>query len=100
MNKYKEEIINLIKNNYYENCISNNDLDDEKKCLMIKISKKLFEQAHFLLFVKQTSEQRIRSQIQLMKSAVFVVQVWVVADVHQTQIVNYVFIIQSMRIAK
>ena len=52
MNKYEQELENLKNNIHYGNCISLKDLEDEKKCSTVAITRKLFQQTHFLIFFK------------------------------------------------
>jgi len=65
MNRYVREIENLKNNIQYDNCISFKDLEDEKKCSMVAITQKIFQQAHFLIFVRQTKEQQLKSEKQI-----------------------------------
>ena len=72
MDKYELEIENLKNNINYENCISFKDVDSNVERGEVKITKKLFEQADFLIFFKQTKEQQKESekQIQELRSAI------------------------------
>ncbi len=65
MNRYEREIENLKNNIHYGNCISLKDLEDEKKCSTVAITRKLFQQTHFLIFFKQTKEQQTESEKQI-----------------------------------
>ena len=65
MDKYELEIENLKNNINYENCISFKDVDSNVERGEVKITKKLFEQADFLIFFKQTKEQQKESKKQI-----------------------------------